>query len=230
MQKQRKPAPPPFTFTRKWVIWSTAIVALGILAAKDEVGAKNQFNMLLSVLGIFIVFPYVLINVNRFLKHRKAKKEAAIAEFDQIDKSVFSLYSANQAVTQLGYVLLILFIVSLVSVFFGDIDLVAIFGIMYLISIGAGMLFSRKHAFTGSRFWYFYLIYALVIVILFDFALLFMGTFATMLIFPWIFALAAFPIFCLILKRPPFGAESPYKWQMIGVNFAILVAIGFAAL
>ena len=174
MKKEKKPTPALFSFSKKWIIWSAIMLVVAVLGAKDEIGISKQLNMFVSILVIFVIVPYLLVNLRRFRKVRKKNKQDAIPGYDEIDKSLFSPFSITKMITGLGYTLLILFIVSLISTFFQKIDFVAIFGILFMVVLSAGMLYSRKFIFSGSKFWRKYLLASLLTIILFDIALLFL--------------------------------------------------------
>ena len=222
MKKEKKPTPAPFSFSKKWVIWSAIMLVLSILGAKDEIGINKQLNMFVSILVLFVLVPYFFINLRRFRKIRKKNKEDAIPGYDDIDKSLFSPFSVTKMITGLGYTLLILFIVSLISTFFQKIDFVTIFGQLFLISLCAGMLFSRKYVFSGSKFWRIYLIGSLITIMLFDIAFLF-GTVATVIVFPLIFIYSLWIIIGVIKNRPTTTGESPYKWLALALTLTPLV-------
>jgi hypothetical protein len=224
MSKIDKPTPEPFTFSRKWIIWSVAMLAVAIVTARDETGTKNQINMLISVLGFFVVAPYLIVNLNRWRKIRRAAKEASIEGFADMDKSILSEYSAITMVTRLGYSMLVLFLMAFVTIFFDAVDPTAVFGLLYLIAMTAGMLYAREYALKGSMFWYFYIIIALLIIGSFSFGLLFLGTVATAFAFPLIFYSALIAVIGLIKNRPKFGAQSPNKWIAIVVLLGLLTA------
>jgi len=230
MSKISKPMPAAFSFSKKWIIWSVVMLALAIFTAKDQIGLDQQLNQFTSVLVIFVIAPYLIVNLRRFKKIRRRKKEDAIPGFDEIDKSLLSPFSVTMMISRLGYSLLILFTASLVSIFFQEIDLVAILGSLFLAVINAGMLYSRKYVFAGSKFWRRYVFSVLVVIILIDFALVYWGNLATAIVFPLIFIYSLLIIIGIIKNRPTTTGESPHKWLALILTFAPLVAIALTFL
>ncbi len=228
-KKAKKPIPTPFTFSKKWIIWSIAMFALAIFTAKDEIGTSKQLNMFFSVLGIFMLFPYLIVNVRRMIKTRRRNKEDSIPGFDEIDKSLLSPFSVTKMITGLGYAMFLLFAGALVSTFFQKIDLVGIFGSLLLTVISAGMLYSRKYVFNGSKFWRKYLLFSLFTFILVDIGLLFWGTVATAIFFPVIFMYCLWIIIGVIKNRPSIAGESPHKWLALILTLIPFIVIVFFA-
>ena len=224
-KKEKKSIPVPFSFSKKWIIWSAVMLVVAVLVASDEIGLSEQINMFVSTLAIFVIVPYLIVNLSRLKRTRKIQKEGSIPGFDQIDKSLFSPFSITKMITGLGYTLLILFIVSLISTFFQKIDLVAIFGILFMVVLSAGMLYSRKYIFSGSKFWRGYLLTSLFTIILFDIALLFWGTLATLIVFPLIFIYSLWIIIGVLKNRPAVIGESPHKWLALILTFLPLIAL-----
>jgi len=225
MAKTKKPTPTPFTLSKKWIVWAIAMVILGTLAAKNEIGLKNQLNLFVSELGLLIFFPYLLVNLNRFRKIRKTKKEDAIPGFDEIDKSLLSPFSIVPIITGLGYVMFFLFLASLISTFFQKIDFVAIFGLLFLVIVSVGMLYSRKYVFNGSKFWRKYLLAATLTIILVDFTMVLVSKIiATLIVFPGIFLYSLFIIIGVLKNRPTTAGESPHKWLALFLTLAPLAA------
>jgi len=230
MAKTKKPIPTPFTFSKKWIIWSIAMFALAIFTAKDEIGTSKQLNMFFSVLGIFILFPYLIVNMRRMIKTRRRNKENSIPGFDEIDKSLLSPFAVTKMITGLGYAMFLLFAGSFVSTFFQKIEIIGIFGSLLLAIISAGMLYSRKYVFNGSKFWRKYLLFSLFTFILVDIGLLYWGTVATAIFFPMIFMYCLWIIIGVLKNRPTATGESPHKWLALALTFIPFVAIVLSAI
>ena len=94
--------PAAFSFSKKWIIWSVVMLALAIFAAKDQIGLNQQLNQFISVLVIFVIAPYLIVNLRRFKKIRRRKKEDAIPGFDEIDKSLLSPFTETMMISRLG--------------------------------------------------------------------------------------------------------------------------------
>lgn len=138
---------------------------------------------------------------------------------------MFSKNFVLRAVKWLGYPMSILFIISFISSFFQKIEPIAILGTLFLSVMSVGMLYSRGYAFHGSKFWYYYMLGSLTTVMLFSFALLFMGTLATAIFFPIIFYASFFPIVGMIKAQPSSGGSSPYKVIALITTFTPLIAL-----
>jgi len=125
----------------------------------------------------------------------------------------------------LGYVMFFLFLASLISTFFQKIDFVVIFGLLFLVIVSVGMLYSRKYVFNGSKFWRKYLLAATLTIILVDFAIVLVSKIiATLIVFPGIFLYSLFIIIGVLKNRPTTAGESPHKWLALFLTLAPLVA------
>ena len=138
---------------------------------------------------------------------------------------MFSKNFILRTVKWLGYPMAVLFISSFISSFFQKIEPIAILGTLFLSVMSLGLLYSRGYAFHGSKFWYYYMLGSLITIMLFSFALLFMGTLATAIFFPIIFYASFFPIVGMIKAQPSSGGASPYKFIAIISTFTPLALL-----
>ena len=138
---------------------------------------------------------------------------------------MFSKNNVLRAAKWVGYPMVLLFAVSFIASFFQKIDPVAILGTLFLTIISVGLLYSRSYAFHGSKFWFYYMFGAFSTILLFSFGLLFMGTIATAIFFPFMFYASFFPIVTMFKIGPSCGGSSPHKTLALLRTFIPLAAL-----
>ena len=148
---------------------------------------------------------------------------------------MFSKRNGNFVVKWLGYPMGILFFISFIFSFFQKIDVAAIFAAVTLVSICLGLLYSRKYAYSGSNFWYYYQLGALISLVLVSFGFLFWGTAATaILIYPYLFFGSSYGIMSLVKSKPRNKGASPHKTLFLFLTFTplsfMLIAVWAVAL
>ena len=208
-------------FSIKWLIWSVVMTAVSVLTGLGEVGLKNQLSTGLIVFGIFVLFPYavaILTRVSRQIDINRVADGGPVP-----NKAPFSEYSTRKNITLIGYLMLGLFSLALGSCFFGKIDPTAVFGELFLCLVSSSALYGRKYAFNGSKFWYFYILFALAIFILMEAALIFMGVVGSAIVSIGLIPFTVFPIIGMIKHRPGKGGESPHKWLVLLLTTSTLL-------
>ena len=175
------------------------MTAVSVLTGLGEVGLKNQLSTGLIVFGIFVLFPYavaILTRVSRQIDINRVADGGPVP-----NKAPFSEYSTRKNITLIGYLMLGLFSLAL----------------------GSSALYGRKYAFNGSKFWYFYILFALAIFILMEAALIFMGVVGSAIVSIGLIPFTVFPIIGMIKHRPGKGGESPHKWLVLLLTTSTLL-------